>query len=83
MNSVEIGSLLAIISLGTGIFGFFYLAIFMGPPAIICGTIALYIGFKEKEIDSIFKFLAIFGIVLGIAEVVLATFGLLGLINPL
>ncbi|NVM53301.1 MAG: hypothetical protein HWN66_06320 [Candidatus Helarchaeota archaeon] len=73
MFSEDVRSFLAIVSLGLGIFGIFYLGIWVSPPAIICAVLALITGGGKKPIETPYKICALFGLVLGIYEIVFGT----------
>jgi hypothetical protein len=80
MKTDDIGATLAIVSLALGIFGFFYLALWVGPPAIVCGVAAFYRWYKYKELTDAFKIMALIGTILGLYEAVFAILGLAGVI---
>ena len=64
---------LAIISLGLGVFGIFYLGLFLGPFAIACSVLALYTPPRENTIATTYRICAFFGLLIGILSVILGT----------
>ena len=69
-----------IISFCLGVYGFFHLAIWVGPPAIVAAIIALYTPPGEKVIESPYRILAFLGLALGVLETIFAVLGFAGII---
>ncbi|MHA1425895.1 MAG: hypothetical protein ACTSQI_07890 [Candidatus Helarchaeota archaeon] len=82
MTKAEFSAVWAVLSIGVGVYGFFRYAIFLGPPALIFGGIGIYYGFKEAELGTLYKILAIIGLLLGAWETGFSIAGLLGLLPP-
>ena len=80
--SEEIRSLFAIVSLGLAVVGIFIAAIFLGPPAIALGILALYKSEVEAPIDNSFKICAFLGLGIGVLETILGILLLVGVITP-
>ena len=82
MFSEESRSMLAILSLGLVIVGFFWGMIFVVPPAIVCAVLALYTAPKEKIIETVYRICAFIGLAVGILEMVAAILILTGVVTP-
>jgi len=74
--------MLAILSLGLVVFGFFWGMIFVAPPAIVCAVLALYTAPKEKVIETVYRVCAFIGLSVGILEIIAAILILTGLVTP-
>ena len=81
MFSEESKALLAILSLGLVVVGFFWGMIFVAPPAIVCAVLALYTAPGEKLIETIYRWCAFIGLAGGIFEVIAAILVLSGLVT--
>jgi hypothetical protein len=69
----------SITSIVVGGIGFFLTAaIILGTIAAVYGGTAFYFAIKEKEVDSIYKIVALLGLFVGVIDVIVATLGLLG-----
>ena len=79
MESDDLGIVLAVLSVILGLIGVFYFGIFLGPPALILGIVALSRHLEDLVLEPRYKLLAGVGIVLGIAELVIAIIGLAGI----
>ena len=82
MLSEEVRSMLAILSLGLVVFGFFWGMIFVAPPAIVCAVLALYTVSGEKVIETVYRVCAFIGLAGGILELVAAILLLTGVVTP-
>ncbi len=80
ITKAEFCTIWAIMSLALGVYGFFRYALFLGPPALVAGLIAIYHGFKETEMNTLFKVLAVIGLFLGFLETLFSVLGLLGVL---
>ena len=78
--SVENRSILAIVSFSLGMVGFWILGLYVGPAAIICAIIALWIRTADEQIETIYIILAFIGLILGVYEII---FGILDIFNLL
>ena len=75
-----IRNMLAVVSIVSGIIGFFILGIWLGPVALACGILALILTTEERRIESAFRICAIVGLVLGFYEVLFGILAITGVI---
>ncbi|HUX98307.1 MAG TPA: hypothetical protein VMV49_02020 [Candidatus Deferrimicrobium sp.] len=79
MSSDDVGIIFAILSLTTGLVGIFYLGLFLGAAALLFGILVLGRKIEDKILTSQFKIIAVFGLFLGILEMIISILGLAGI----